>query len=253
MKEIKSEKSYGKIFLSHLEDLRGVLLKSLTAVISGVVVSFVFAPKLFNLLLIPYVELSRQQQGLSLAGNFCIKSLGPSEVFLASMKLAFISGVVLAMPVILYQLWKFILPGLVLREQKFLRLVLFLSPFLFSLGAMFAYTIVFPLALKFLWSYTLRMGVYPDWTIAHYMNFIISFLFAFGVAFELPIVIVLLAKSGLVTPQNLAKKRKYAIVLIFLFSALLTPPDVVSQLLLGIPMLVLYELSILMAINCIRR
>ena len=115
------------------------------------------------------------------------------------------------------------------------------------LGVLFAYKIVFPIGLKFLWNYTIKMGALPDWTISYYMNFVTSFLVAFGIAFQFPIVIMMLAKFHIVTPKNLVNKRRHAIVIIFILAALLTPPDIISQLLLGIPMIALYEISILLA------
>lgn len=238
----------GKIFLGHLNEFRGGLIKSLIAIGCGTIISFVFTPRLFHFLLLPYTQLqkTRAVPFIISESNFII-SLGPSEAFLTGIKLAFINGAIIGLPVIIYQLWKFISPGLLPKEYLHLKIIAFLSPFLFFTGILFAYNIVFPLALKFMWNYTLNAGVYPGWSLDYYVNFFIGFLLSFGIAFELPLVIVLLSISGLVTPRFLSEKRRHVVVIIFLLSAVVTPPDVVSQVLLGIPLVGLYELSILMA------
>ncbi|MFC1753628.1 twin-arginine translocase subunit TatC [Thermoproteota archaeon] len=236
-----------KNFLGHLDDLSKSLMKSMVAILIGVVASFAFAPKLFRIICLPYNNLLVDLGLAEATTTNYIKSLSPSETLLISLKLVFIMSLILAAPVILYQLWKFISPGLTTKERRSLWVVFCVSPFFFAAGAAFAYFVVFPLGVRFLWNYTIHMGAYPDWTVGYYVNFAIGFLCAFGVAFELPVVIVLLSKLRLVTPQALASKRRYAILIIFIVAAILTPPDVISQVLLGVPMIFLYELSILMS------
>lgn len=245
-KRFRDEQASIKSFLGHLDDLRSALLKSSVAVFLGIVVCLAFTSKLFAILLSPYITLLRQMGELDLRGIDIIRSLSPSETLLVSIKLVFIMSLILASPVIFYQIWSFISPGLIQKERRYLKIVFCLCPLLFLCGALFAYYLVFPLGLRFLWSYTVQMGAYPEWTVSYYFNFALVFLFAFGIAFELPVVIILLAKLGLVTPKVLTEKRRHAIVVIFIIAAILTPPDVVSQILLGLPMWLLYELSILM-------
>lgn len=245
-KERPLEGPLRKSFLGHLEDLRFVLLKSLGSVAIGLVVSFAFISKIFHFILLPYQKLISEVGAGLINAPLLIKSLGPSETFTISIKLAFWLGAILASPVIIYQAWKFISPALLLKERRSLKFVLSMGPLFFLAGVIFSYYLVLPLGLRFLWNYSLQMGVYPDWTITHYINFALMFFFAFGIAFELPVALVVLAKLGIVNAAMLSSRRRHAIVIIFIVAGILTPPDVASQVLLGVPMIVLYEVSILM-------
>ena len=153
------------------------------------------------------------------------------------------TGVVVASPVVLYQLWAFIAPGLRREEKSWFLPLIFFSPLLFLLGVGFAFKIAFPLGLKFLIRFQ-TPSLEPLFSISNYISFITFFLLGFGSVFELPVVALVLTKLGLVSPHLLRSKRKHAVVILFILAAVLTPPDVVTQLLLVIPLLVLYEVSI---------
>jgi sec-independent protein translocase protein TatC len=230
-----------KEFIGHLDELRAVIIKIILMVITATCISFFIAPVLFKIILLPLADLLKgSDTGL-------IKALSPAETFMVSVKIAFITGLIVSSPAIIYQAWCFVRPGLKTDERRSAGWVLFFSPVLFFTGMVFAYKVVLPLALKFLWDYTVRMGIEPSWTVGYYTGFSIMFLVAFGIAFELPVVVVFLTKLGLITPKTLISKRRHAILAIFILAAILTPPDVISQVLLGIPMMVLYEISIILA------
>lgn len=169
--------------------------------------------------------------------------IGPHEAFFAYLKLAFFGGIFLSLPIILWQTWKFISVGLKENERKYLSLYGFLSFLFFILGAAFAYLLILPIGMKFFLGFATDT-LHPMISISKYISFVGLLLLGFGIVFELPLVILFLTKIGLVTPQSLAKKRKYAILLTFIFAAIITPPDVFTQFLMAIPVLLLYEGSI---------
>ncbi len=236
-----------KNFLSHLDDIKVLLIKLFVAVLAGLIGCFAFAPKMFRILLVPYEAFLASQERFDLSQAWSIKSLSPYEALTMSMKLSLIVGIVVVSPYIIYLFWQYVQPALRVSEKKYLSVFIFLSPLLFAGGVVFCYFLVLPLALIFLWKYSLYLGVYPDWTVSYYMNFVIGFLFAFGVSFQLPVVIMILTRLRLITPAFLAAKRKHAIILIFIGAALLTPADLCSQWLLGLPMIALYEFSIILS------
>jgi sec-independent protein translocase protein TatC len=170
--------------------------------------------------------------------------ISPTESFMVYLKLSFFGAVILSVPVMLHQLWGFIAPGLYPSEKRYAVPFIVSTTFCFGVGATFAYMLALPIGLRFL----LKFGgdsVTPMISVANYVSFVGMFLLAFGLIFEFPILIVFLAKIGLVTPTFLRKNRKYAILGIFIVAAVLTPPDVFSQLLMAGPLWLLYELSIL--------
>lgn len=231
-------------FLSHLDDLRSVLVKAILFIISSSILSFIFIDRLYYLLFLPYNNLLVKTGYSNIT---LIKAISPTETILVSLKLAFIAGLVISFPIIFLLLWRFIAPGLKLTERKSAKYIVFMGIVFFIVGVLFSYKVVFPLGIEFLWKYSMSIKIYPEWTVSYYMNFAISFLLSFGVAFMLPVVVVLLAKMGVITPAIMRKGRKYAVVIIFILAAILSPPDVLSQILLGVPLLGLYELSILLA------
>ncbi len=169
--------------------------------------------------------------------------LKPTEAFFVTLKVSLLTGVVVASPVVLYQFWAFIAPGLRREEKTWFLPLIFFSPLLFLLGVSFAFKIAFPLGLKFLIRFQ-TPSLEPLFSISNYISFVTFFLLGFGSVFELPVVALVLTKLGLVSPHLLRSKRKHAVVILFILAAVLTPPDVVTQLLLVIPLLVLYEVSI---------
>lgn len=170
--------------------------------------------------------------------------INPTEAFFVIVKLCILSGVVGAMPFILYQVWKYVGVALKKEERKYLIYFGPVSYILFLCGAAFAFRGVLPLGIRFLLSFATE-SITPMITLNAYVSFLLQMITAFGLMFELPLVILLLSKLGIVTPEMLKKWRKYAIVIIFLVAAILTPPDVISQIMLAVPMLLLYEVSII--------
>ena len=222
--------------IEHLLELRNRLLKMVLAV----VVCFAFIYPFANEL---YLWLSEPIRSLLPIGQSMIAT-DVTSPFFAPLKLALVLAVFAAIPVILYQLWSFIAPGLYAHEKKIAFPLLFSSVLLFYLGAVFAYYVVFPLVFGFFTSVGPESIVeLPD--ITSYLNFVLKMFFAFGVAFEIPIATILLIITGITTPDDLAAKRPYVVVGCFIIGMLLTPPDIISQTLLALPMWILFELGIL--------
>jgi sec-independent protein translocase protein TatC len=172
----------------------------------------------------------------------------PTEAFWTYMKVAMIMGVFIAMPIILWNVWAFVAPGLHKHERKYAAPFVIVGSLLFLAGGAFAMFVIIPFAVNFLVNFGQEQGLKPMITISSYIDFIIKFTLAFGVVFELPVVITLLSMLGLVTPQFLSKNRKYAVLINFIIAAILTPtPDIVNQSLMAGPLCILYELGIISA------
>jgi len=240
-----------KTFPEHLEDLRMAIIKSLAALAVATIVCFCFADKILAVFIRPLEMMS--VAGGENANEVVLRALKPQEGFVVSIKASVAAGIIIAAPVIFYQLWSFVSPGLTARERRMTVPVLGCGTLCFFLGVAFCYFVVLRLCLEFLWKYTDRMGIRADWTIGNYMSFVLTLLIAFGIAFEMPVVSALLARLGLLTSETLREKALYAILGIFVFAAILTPPDVVSQILLAVPMVGLYGVSILTAKVMARR
>jgi sec-independent protein translocase protein TatC len=178
--------------------------------------------------------------------------INPTEAFFVIIKLSLLVGVLVAMPFILYQVWRYVGVALKKEERKYLIYFGPLSYILFLMGAGFAFRGVLPLGIKFLLSFS-RENISPMITLNAYVGFLSKMIFAFGLMFELPLVILLLSKLGLVNPDMLKKGRKYAMIGIFLVAAVLTPPDVISQIMLAVPILLMYEISIWICASVTRK
>jgi sec-independent protein translocase protein TatC len=225
-------------FTEHLEELRKRLIICLIAVACGFSGSYYFADHIFRFLSAPlYKELP---QGSSFIFT------GLTDAFFTYIKLSFFTGICLAIPVILYQTWRFVAPGLYESEKRYVAPFIFLGTIFFVAGLMFGYYIVFPVAFKFFVSYsTDSIKIMPS--IKEYLSFSCMFLLAFGAIFEIPILLFFLVRIGIVSETTLRKNRKYAILLAFILAAILTPtPDVVNQVLMAVPIILLYELSLVM-------
>jgi sec-independent protein translocase protein TatC len=222
---------------SHLEELRKRLVISLIAAGIGFCACYGISEKIFLLLSAPLIK------ALPEGSSFIFT--GVTEAFFTYMKLAFFAGIFVASPVIIYQIWAFVAPGLYEKERRSILPFVFLAVFFFVGGTAFAYFIVFPSAFKFFLTYnTQYVKIMPS--IGEYLSFSCIFLLGFGVVFELPVFIICLARLGIITHKQLQKSRKLVIIGIFIAAAILTPtPDAVNQLLMAVPMLVLYELSII--------
>ncbi len=223
-------------FTAHLEELRSRLIKSFIAVGVGFLVAYGFKEKLFEVLIYPLVRVMGKGDTLIFTGL--------PEAFFTYLKVAFLAGLMAASPVMIYQFWMFVAPGLYRKERRLLLPIVFLSTFFFVGGALFGYFYVFPIGFKYFLGFANdKIQALPS--MREYLSFSSKLLIAFGLAFELPLVLTAMARMGLVTVGFLKKNRKYAILLIFIASAILTPPDVVSQILMAFPLIVLYEISII--------
>jgi sec-independent protein translocase protein TatC len=225
-------------FTSHLDELRKRIIICIVAVAVGFLGSYFFAERIFDILIKPL------QAELPPDSTFIFTGL--PEAFFVYLKLSLFGGILLASPVLLWEIWCFVAPGLYDQEKKYVYPFVIFSTVLFATGVSFGYFVVFPIAFKFFMGYSSEI-IKPLPSIKEYLNFSCKLLFAFGVVFELPLFVLFLAKLGLVNEKMLRSKRKFAILGIFVVAAILTPPDVVSQILMALPLLVLYEISILVA------
>jgi sec-independent protein translocase protein TatC len=243
MAEPESE-SGEQSFLSHLIELRERLLKAVAAVLVILLALIPFANRLYGYLALPLIK-HLPEGGTMIATEV-------ASPFLTPIKLAFFVALILAMPVILYQLWAFVAPGLYRHEKRLAMPILVSAMVLFYIGCAFAYFLVLPAVFAFMTSVApAGVSVMPD--IGRYLDFVLVLFLAFGLCFEVPVVLIILVALGVVTPAQLAKSRSYAIVGAFVVAAVLTPPDVFSQMMLAIPMVVLYELGIVAARLASRR
>jgi len=216
-------------FLDHLEELRKRILYSLIALAVTAVVGFFFSQRVLNLLTRPVPELV---------------FLAPAEAFVVQLKVALVTGLFLAAPVIFYQFWRFVRPALQKHEVKYIASAVVVCSVLFAAGVAFAYLVVVPVAMKFLLGFE-TPKLHAMISISEYVGTVGAFLLACGVIFQLPVIMFFLAKLGVVTPRLLMKNQRIAIVLIFVVAAILSPPDVFSQCLMAAPLLVLFELGVL--------
>jgi sec-independent protein translocase protein TatC len=219
-------------FLDHLEELRKRLLICIGAVFVLSLGCYFFSKKIMAVLLRPFPHDEK------------LIFLSPTEGFMIYIKISLFAGLILSLPVLFYQIWKFVRPGLYQKERKYTIRIVFFSTFFFLIGALFCYLIVIPYGLDFLLGFT-GDQIVPTIQIKEYLKFVTLLILVFGVVFELPLLSFFLTKLGLVTPQFLRTKRRYGIVAIFIAAAVLTPTtDIVSQLLLAVPLMILYEISI---------
>jgi sec-independent protein translocase protein TatC len=233
-----SESLKESTLLSHLLELRDRLLRALLATVVIAVPCLYFANDIFAWLSAPL----RAQ----LPDGTTLIATSVMAPFMTPFKLGLFAAIFFAMPVILYQVWAFVAPGLYRHERRFALPLFVSSVFLFYAGAVFAYFVVFPLAFRFFVG-TTPEGVQMMTDMTQYMDFAVLMFFAFGIAFEIPVATVLLVRTGLVKREMLAKNRGYVILGIFIVAAFLTPPDPISQTLMAIPMYLLYEAGVLMS------
>lgn len=223
--------------VQHLEELRRVLLVSLISLIPTTALAWVFRNDILGFLVLP---LRKDDPG------FKLTFFNPTEAFFVFLKLSLAVGFILALPIIFYQIWKFVLPALKQTEKRLLYVIVPLSVVLFIGGIIFAYFTVLKVALLFFLGFG---GEYadPQLRLSEYLSFILTFLLPFGLVFQLPVIILILTSIGIVTPEFLSLNRKYALLIIVVIAAIVTPPDVISQVLMGGPMYFLYEISIWIA------
>jgi len=232
--------------LDHLIELRRRLLWSILALGIGFAICLYFAEPIFAFLVQPLLK----------AGQGKLIYTDIFEAFFVNLKVALFASTMLASPVIATQIWRFVAPGLYANEKRAFLPFLIMTPLLFLCGAALAYYFAMPVALHFLLGFEGNVGGVQQEAlpaIGNYLSFVTKFLFGFGIAFLLPVLLMLLERAGIVTRQQLSSGRRYAIVAAFAISAVLTPPDVVSQLLLAIPLVLLYELALIAILLTERR
>ena len=241
--ETNTEELEEGTLLSHLIELRSRLIKMFGAVIGVFILLVPFANRIFEVVAKPLVEVLPGQKMIATS---------VTAPLLTPFKLTFFVSILIAVPVILYQLWAFVAPGLYRNEKRFAFPLLFSSIFLFYAGAAFAYFVVFPLVFGFFVKIT-PTDVEMTTDISQYLDFVTMIVLAFGLAFETPIATVLTVWTGLTTPEKLGKARPYVFLLAFVVGMLLTPPDVISQTLLAVPVYLLYEVGIFMSRLFVRK
>lgn len=233
----EDENSMG--LLDHLNELRRRLVRAVIAAAIGFGFCWAFVDQLFGIVMRPLMAALP-------AGTHAQYTTLP-EAFFTRMEIAFVAGFFLASPAIFYQIWAFVAPGLYDEEKKYIIPIAFISALFFTAGGLFCYFSVFPFAFNFFISYsTPEIMMTPK--VSDYLSFVLKLIFAFGLIFEMPIFTLFLSRLGILTAAMMRRGRRYAIVAIFILAAILTPPDVISQLLMACPMLILYEISIGVAV-----
>lgn len=238
--------------IEHLAELRKRIIVCLVALLIAFVVVFSFSEYIFKLLLFPldYTPKLSLREGLifipdNKLGGTKLVFLAPAEAFWMNMKISIVSAFILTIPIIFYEIWRFVSPGLYQHEKKYIVPFVLSATGLFLIGVCFCYLIVLPYALNFLLHYKVGDFLMPMLSVGRYIDFILKFILAFGFVFELPILILITTKMGLITTETLRKYRKLAIVLSFVVAALITPtPDAFNQTLMAVPMIILYEIGI---------
>ena len=217
--------------VEHLDELRSRIIKSAVSIIIGSCFIYNFVDRILKHLSQPVGKLV---------------FIAPQEAFVTNIKISLFGGLFLSAPVLIYQVWKFVSSGLKKNERKYVLLFGPLSFLFFVTGVSFGYFVIAPMGIKFLLGFAADFVV-PMITISNYISFVGTLVFAFGVVFQLPLVMLFLTKIGVTTPRFLSDKRKHAIVFIFIAAATLTPPDIVTQCLMAVPLLVLYEIGIMLS------
>ena len=232
-------------FIGHLVELRSRLVKSIIYLFIFFIICYFFAEDIYSFLVEPYAEAVKDDEV-----NRRLIFTALHETFITYLKVAFFTAMFVSSPIILTQIWKFIAPGLYKNEKRALLPYLIATPTLFLLGGMLVYYLVMPLAIKFFLTFETSaqvsgLPIQLEAKVNEYLSLIMRLIFAFGISFQLPVLLSLLARVGFIDSEYLKKRRKYVIVIIFIAAAILTPPDPITQIGLGIPLLILYELSIL--------
>ncbi len=218
--------------IEHLEEIRKRLIISILSIFMAALASYYFAEDIRNILLIP-------------AGNIRLIYTNPMEAFMSNVRVAFMCGIIVAMPILIYQFLAYILPALYKNEKKFILPLVFSMLIMFILGILFSYKVAYPFTIEFFLQYS-SDNLEPMFTITEYINFVSRFLLTFGMIFQLPLLFTILGYANIVTAKMLSKFRRYIIVILGILAAIITPPDVVSQIMVLIPLCFLYEIGIVL-------
>ncbi|RMB57397.1 twin-arginine translocase subunit TatC [Dokdonia sinensis] len=256
-------------FLDHLEELRWHLIRSTIAIVVIGIIVFVFRRFLFDVIIfgpsypdfISYDVLCRISTFFGLDKgcigdgdmDFIIQSRKVAGQFSVAIWTSITAGFIIGFPYILYEFWRFISPGLYENERKYSKGFIFVASFLFFLGVLFGYFVIAPLSINFLASFSISEVVSNEFDIDSYIGLVRASILAAGLIFELPIIVFFLSKIGLITPEFMRKNRKYALVLVLVTAAIITPPDISTQVIVAIPILILYEVSIYISRFVVRR
>lgn len=253
-------------FLEHLEALRWHLLRSATSILVFAVVAFLMKDFVFDQIIFgprhpdffSYKAICAFSQLIGIGEALCIsppefmvQGVGFGELFVTHLKVSVFVGIVLAFPYIFWEVWRFIRPGLYEKEQQAARGFVFICSVLFSMGVFFGYFVISPFAVTFLAGYEIEGAVAAP-TLASYVNYMVMFTIPVGLVFELPIVVYFLSRIGILTPDFMRAYRRHALVVILLAAAIITPPDVVTQFMVGVPLYILYEISIFVSARVVR-
>lgn len=255
------EGSQEMTFLEHLEELRWHIIRSLVAIVALGIVLFLFQDWMFDTVIFgptkqdffSYVAICQFSEAVGLGDMMCFRppdfpkiATGFGEPFIMSIKVSFVMGFIFAFPLVLWEFWRFLKPGLYAKERQAARGMVAICSILFMLGVLFGYYIISPFAVNFLAGYQIP-GVQNTPTMSSFINYMIMFTAPAGLIFELPIIVYFLSKIGLVTPEGMKKYRRHSIIGVLMLSAMITPPDVVTQFLIGVPLYILYEVSIVVS------
>jgi sec-independent protein translocase protein TatC len=256
-------------FLDHLEVLRWHLIRSTLAIVIVATVAFIFREFLFDVIIfgpsypdfVSYETLCKisrvfgMNKGCIGEGDldFIVQSRKVAGQFNAAIWTSISAGVVIAFPYILYEFWKFISPGLYEKERKYSKGFIIIASVLFFIGVLFGYYVIVPLTVNFLSSFRISDMVVNEFDIDSFISLVRTSVLAAGIIFELPIIIYFLTKIGLVTPQFLRKNRKYALVIVLILAAVITPPDISTQVIVAVPIVLLYEISIWISYFVVKR
>ena len=254
-----SEQPKEMSFLGHLEELRWHLVRSASAIFLVAIVLFVFRETIYNNFIIAHTNsdfityrfFCEVFSSLGMESSFCniqipnkLQALSLTQQLMSSIWVSLILGVIIAFPYLLWEMWRFIAPGLHKTERKKSRGFLFIASFLFFIGVAFSYYVIMPMSVSFFYGYQISENIVNNFTLDSYISLFTNTMIGISLVFELPVVIFFLTKLGLVTPDFLKKYRKHSLVLVLILSAIITPPDVASQVIVSIPILILYEISI---------
>jgi len=232
----------------HLEELRWRLIYAIAGLVIATIICLFFGKQIFDFIQGPYTHLRQNYPELPK-----LRYLGPSDAFVVYMKISLISGLIISSPWVFYQLWMFVAAGLFPHEKRYVHIAVPFCAILFITGALFFLFVVASISLRFFLASGKYLGIEPMWTLQKYISFVTMLMLVFGVGFQTPIAVYVLNRTGLVSIEALRRSRKYVLLLIVILAAIATPPDVVSQITLAIPLYLLFELGILFSYIAGRR